>query len=342
LIGKWNPQHHYLRSTHVDRAYESGKAFARGAFPEDAIAAASHVEKFPEQQDHVLRFFKHCKSYTSEVRKNKRAFAEVDAYKHSIDGPIAQWLSAQLRFEVTTKEVMGVWSACVTDLIRELGTERWCSLLRPQDLEALSIVKDMKAHIKMGHGNELSYKIAKPLLRYIVDSMEEHVGSTAQHHPSRHSLKALFGHAETVSPLIALLGLFPEEKPRRWQTSRITPFATNVEFVVHRCQTGEVAAPSHRVLLRHHQQKVAIPGCTAMYCPLDDFKRIVDERLNGIDFEAMCAPRSLFSLGWWHTHTWLWEGILLLLFLFAAAGLTWALARYKNDAREQDVAMKLA
>lgn len=111
------------------------------------------------------------------------------------------------------------------------------------------------------------------------------------------SVKALFGHAETVLPLLCLLGLYQEHgaptdhyfgirshfflfggtglgyvfkqnaseslrQQRQFRTSQIGPFAANVVFSMYQCPTDKEkssrGAVTHRVLVRHNGEQVNI------------------------------------------------------------------------------------
>eukprot|EP00727_Mastigamoeba_balamuthi_P013941 m51a1_g917 putative histidine acid phosphatase superfamily protein (101) ;mRNA; r:150745-151047 len=97
-------------------------------------------------------------------------------------------------------------------------------------------------------------------------------------------------------PLLALLGLYRDEVPltasmtqaqmeaRQWRTSRISPMATNVLFVL---ATSKDSEPLVQVLHNESPVVLAQGGCAEVWCPLAQIKMGYAEAL-ATDFEALC------------------------------------------------------
>lgn len=99
---------------------------------------------------------------------------------------------------------------------------------------------------------------AKPLLRNIVETAERVIDGEEQ---LAASLR--FGHDVNVIPLVALLGVkdasarvwTPEEAAEKWQIHRVSPMATNVQFIFFRNpKTGDV-----RVRVLHNERDADLP-----------------------------------------------------------------------------------
>merc|ERR1711879_470758 len=88
--------------------------------------------------------------------------------------------------------------------------------------------------------------------------------------------KFRFAHAETIMPLVSILGLYKDSTPlmadwteeqqenRQWKTSIISPFAANVQFILYEC-SGDFMV---KVLVNEVEQ--VLPGCTDIYCGFEE------------------------------------------------------------------------
>ena len=361
LMGEFSTHRHHLQSSDTNRTIESAMAFVKGAFsPESWSLATSHIWKHPTDHDEIIRFFDSCPRYRDEVKENKGAFAQVRTFKKKELAPVAAWLSKQLRFEVTTKDALGVWAGCNLDAIEGKGDKRWCSLLRPADKEVLVHMKDMKHYYKLGYGHQLSYQVASPLLRRIISWLAEHVEENGE--SAQLTLRALFGHAETVVPLLCLLGLYQDPKlgqfeadagpqlraQKNFQTSLISPFGANIVFGLYQCPPDgpDKAAGRHssyRVVVKHNEHQVHLPGCSHMFCPFWEMRALSERALKGIgDFESFCASQSTVLTLWAVGLALAREMTLYGVCLIASTSATWQLAVHKAAARELGDALKLA
>lgn len=156
----------------------------------------------------------------------------------------------------------------------------------------IELTYDIREYMLKSYGNKLNYQISCPLLNNFVDNMDKVI--SGQNKAERASF--LFGHAETMLPFTALLGLFKLPKPlsykcyprntRKWKSARVACFASNISMLLYKCNDTKVP---YRVKLLHNEQEMRIPECEDMYCPYDKFKRLYDEYLGGnCDFEQMC------------------------------------------------------
>jgi multiple inositol-polyphosphate phosphatase/2,3-bisphosphoglycerate 3-phosphatase len=111
-----------------------------------------------------------------------------------------------------------------------------------------------------------------------------------------------FGHAETLLPLQALLGLHKDEPKlragnqaihmdRKFKTSKISPFSSNIMFVLFKCdavtETGE-PMDKYMVQMLHNEMPMIIPGCKEEFCSFATFKSHYQHILDTCDFEDIC------------------------------------------------------
>lgn len=111
-----------------------------------------------------------------------------------------------------------------------------------------------------------------------------------------------FGHAETLLPLLALLGLFKDDvdlyagnqhvhADRKFRTSVISPFSANVFFVLHRCDEHtekDLPLSKHMVQVTVNEVPVKIPGWEDEFCSYETFRKCYKEILDSCDFERIC------------------------------------------------------
>ena len=112
---------------------------------------------------------------------------------------------------------------------------------------------------------------AKPLLRNIVETAERVVAGE-----ENLSASLRFGHDVNVIPLVALLGVkeasgrvwTAEEAAGVWQIHRVSPMATNVQFIFFRNpETGDV-----RVRVLHNERDAELPIGGGPYYPWETLR----------------------------------------------------------------------
>ncbi|CAK9016895.1 3-BPG phosphatase) (Band 17) (Histidine phosphatase of the endoplasmic reticulum 1) (HiPER1), partial [Durusdinium trenchii] len=284
-----------FRSSQVTRALQSAAAFARGIFPNASVAIVSETKAL----DTLLRFHKACPRYARQVKKNETlaasgpvAAARREFYPR-VFASILQTVrakglhdAAELLEEIQKgggvgdgdgtdemeKVVANVWDICMMEHA-SLNRESWfCALLSPADMDLLEFLDDVASYWIKGYGFPINYEMSCLLFRDMVDTSRRalhEVVAGSDEHVGRSKASLRFGHAETVIPLLARLGLFkPEAEPkledqrRRWHTGTLVPFAANVAMVVSLCDSEERLESSPRkaaVQIFHNEHPVRLP-----------------------------------------------------------------------------------
>eukprot|EP00727_Mastigamoeba_balamuthi_P001718 m51a1_g11543 putative adenylate guanylate cyclase (1104) ;mRNA; f:2957-7348 len=256
----------------VPRTAQTAAAFTMGAVgnaekwlqrPWVAVSESKDV-------DRELRFFDACDNYLTGVDKNKSAAIESVKYESSVVPGIAKKIEQRtgLPAEAVVAEdmVARMWDTCSLEQT-VLGKSRWCSLFDAEDAQHLEFVGDIDKYYTSGYGIPVSYRIAAPLVQSIFKYIDNVVAG-AKKTPRA---KLMFAHAETLLPLKAILGLHKDVEPlaaswneakrgaRQWRTSEISTMATNMAFVVSKCQAGD-----HHIQLVESETPVDFPrvsGC---------------------------------------------------------------------------------
>ena len=135
--------------------------------------------------------------------------------------------------------------------------------------------QDLENWYKHGYGDPSNRMVACPVLEKIVDAFEAVIAGQP-------SIKGTFyfSHSSAVMPLITSLGLFKdnftltadsfgsqEANRRKYFSSKVTPFAGNLGFVLQRCQEGD----DHQVVMFHNELLMPLPLCPG-HCSWSQFK----------------------------------------------------------------------
>ena len=119
-----------------------------------------------------------------------------------------------------------------------------------------------------------------------------------------------FGHAETLGPLYAILGLFNDSLPiradnreqqeeRLFRISKIMPFSANLVFVMYECvpeefkDHEEVETADYYLQLFVNEKPHLIPGCKEMHCPYNQVRERYSHYIDRCDIKQMCKKSPL-------------------------------------------------
>eukprot|EP00727_Mastigamoeba_balamuthi_P007501 m51a1_g3371 hypothetical protein (417) ;mRNA; f:460301-461722 len=283
----------------VPRTAQTAAAFTMGAVgnalewllrPWVAVSESKTVDK-------ELRFFNACHNYLTSVDKNKSATIESATYERAVVPGIARKIERLTGLPADALVAQGMvkkmWDTyCFEQTV--LGRDRWCSVFDKEDARHMEFVEDLDKYYTSGYGIPVSYKIAAPLVQNIFKYVDDVVAETA----GTPKAKLMFAHAETMLPLKALLGMHKDAQPltaswteeqrnaRHWRTSTISTMATNLAFVVAKCESGV-----HQVQLIESETLVNFPGvlgCEDNWCPIPAVRASYADVLQS-NFKHMCS-----------------------------------------------------
>lgn len=284
--------HTHIKKT---RTGQSGASFCDGMTGKTIPVALSTESK---GMDRKLRFFDDCARYTKEIKKNPTTLAESEAYFALHKNEISQRISNVTGIpavNLTTEILEGMWSACQSEVSVFDNAENWCSIFNSRDAEIFEYAYDLSAYYTKGYGHDINYLIASPLLSDIVSAIDMialiNTPNGGDIIVPRAQLR--FGHAETVMPLLAILGLYKDNEKltskwndadiikRKWRTSNISSLATNVAFVLYMCNDNNATLDKRPyVEVLHDENIVYLPKCgNRRLCPLQLFKNIYNNEL---------------------------------------------------------------
>lgn len=179
-------------------------------------------------------------------------------------------------------QVLTIYEMCQFDHALVKDNTKFCSLLSEDSIALLDYNKDLTAYYKKGYGVALSYEMGCPLLKEIFSNLD-HAAKANSSLPDMEAneetpaMSFRFAHAETIYPILALLGLYRDSEPltadwtpeqiktRQWRSGKMVPFTANLGFELYKCKAGPV------VSLLHNEQSMPWPaqsGCEGYYCQL--------------------------------------------------------------------------
>eukprot|EP00123_Amoebidium_parasiticum_P011842 comp20932_c0_seq1/m.27957 comp20932_c0_seq1/g.27957 ORF comp20932_c0_seq1/g.27957 comp20932_c0_seq1/m.27957 type:complete len:500 (-) comp20932_c0_seq1:33-1532(-) len=297
-----------FQETQVSRTSQSGSAFTYGLFEGTGTVGPSKFQPVSIWSDSLsvdrkLRFYDLCPAYlllhsgsaSGDIEKGKKQLQALADFKDSeLVASLRQNISNALGFGtnyvINTKELHGVYRACNYDTVHDRKTSPWCELIGEQGLRIMEYHDDLKQWWKKGYGHDTNYKMACTLLSDMFSRIDAKFAGTSE---LRSFIR--FGHAETIMPLVTLLGLFKDDfvfeantpyetfSKRNWRSSYISPFSANVWFAFYKCDEGE---PLVRLLI--NEKEYTIPGCTNVYCPLSQVRKILHASNAECNFDELC------------------------------------------------------
>uniref|UniRef100_A0ACD5X5T2 Uncharacterized protein n=1 Tax=Avena sativa TaxID=4498 RepID=A0ACD5X5T2_AVESA len=310
---EYHPEVYSIRATQVPRASASAVAFGLGLLSGKGKLGAGKNRAFSvlsesRASDICLRFFDSCQTY-KDYRKRKEP--DVDKQKEPILEHVTSSLVNRYRLNFTKQDVSSLWFLCKQQASLLNITNQACQLFNEAEVYLLEWTDDLEGFVLKGYGESINYKMGLPLLKDVVQSMEQAIIAKQENYPAGTYEKARlrFAHAETLVPFSCLLGLFLEgsdfekiqrEEPldlppvppqkRNWMGGLVAPFASNNMLVLYQCPgKAEGQNSSYFVQVLHNEAPVSMPGCgNKDFCPFEEFKeKIVQPHLKH-DYDMLC------------------------------------------------------
>lgn len=295
LLSEENLRRISLRSSSKHRCERSVEAFQEGLWRSSDVPYAHQVD------DELLRFFERCRGYVEGVEKNRTALVEVEKFKHGEEMEGVRRRTAErlgLHHHLLTPDLVeAAFFLCSYELSIKSLHSPWCFLFDEDDAKVLEYKSDLKQYWKRSHGHVISSLSSCPLFHHVFRTLDKAGRPRRSTEAPPEPASILVGHAETLLPLLSLLGLYKDETPptannyhtqhgRSFRTSLIVPYAANLLFVLYDCQRGP------RLQLLVNESPVRFPGLEAEDAPLyRDVRATYRHLLDGCDFHRECEGR---------------------------------------------------
>ncbi|CAH8581819.1 unnamed protein product [Schistosoma mattheei] len=262
--------------------------------------------------NYLLRFFADCKNYIENIEKNKSAIQEYYQFLNS-NYIINSYENFIKRFNLkrenyTFDDLKIIFLACAYEVAAMDDYDDlspWCSLLTPYDYPVWEYLADLKHYWRKSYGYELNYEQSCPLLGEIIQQIYNvainfQKNNYSQNNPTLHRGSFWFGHAETILPIVAALGIFNNSighstlhkltadsfderlrmiydtdvpSPTMFRTSYIAPFAGNVAFLLYYCpdlEDSDNDLDKFRVKVLINEKTIAWPLASSIQPPTLD------------------------------------------------------------------------
>lgn len=308
----YHPDIYRLKATQVPRAAASAVAFGMGLFSGKGTLGPGKHRAFAvtsDASDILLRFFDSCANYKDIRKKQEPA---VDKLKEPILDEITGAIANRYKLNFTRQDTASLWFLCKEEASLLDITNQACALFNPNEVALLEWTDDLEVFMLKGYGKALNYRMGVPLLKDVIQSMEEAIQANEEKHPpgSYEKARLQFAHAETVVPFSCLLGLFLEgsefeqiqrEQPlphpsrpphnRNWRGSIVAPFGGNNMLVLYSCPAN--LSSKYYVQVLHNEHPTSMPGCGgADSCPFEVFKEKIAAPHLKHDYNALCNVKA--------------------------------------------------
>ncbi|KAM7370285.1 hypothetical protein PAMP_009846 [Pampus punctatissimus] len=261
-------------SSSKHRCVSSVEAFQEGLQQHWGGRKVQYSHKLDDQ---LMRFFEHCRGYVEGVENNRTALAEVEKFKQGeemegVKRRMAERLGLPYH-RLTPDLVEAAFFLCSYELSIKSLHSPWCFLFDESDAKVLEYKSDLKQYWKRSHGHVINSLSSCPLFHYVFRTLDKAGRPRRSSEASPEPASILMGHAETLLPLLSLLGLYKDKTPptadnyntqhgRSFRTSEIVPYAANLLFVLYDCQRGP------RLQLLINESPVQFPGLETEDTPL--------------------------------------------------------------------------
>ncbi|XP_038591598.1 multiple inositol polyphosphate phosphatase 1-like [Micropterus salmoides] len=299
LLSEENLRRISFRSSSKHRCVSSVEAFQEGL---QELGGGSEPQYRHQLDDELMRFFERCRGYVEGVERNRTALQEVEKFKHGEEmDAVRRKMADRLglpHHRLTPDLVEAAFFLCSYELAIKSLHSPWCFLFDESDAKVLEYKSDLKQYWKRSHGHVISGLSSCPLFHHVFRTLDKAGRPRRSTDAAPEPASILVGHAETLLPLLSLLGLYKDQTPptasnyrtqhgRTFRTSLIVPYAANLLFVLYDCQRGP------RLQLLVNESPVRFPGLEGEDAPLyRDVRATYRHLLDGCDFHRECEGRA--------------------------------------------------
>ncbi|XP_069812379.1 multiple inositol polyphosphate phosphatase 1-like [Dendropsophus ebraccatus] len=293
------------------RCVDSTKAFINGlahTYLRLPLPTEEELEndscRAPVVNDTLMRFFDHCEKFVAQVEENDTATREVDKFK---EGPemkrVLQKISNLLSIpedKLNADLIQVAFFTCSFELaINNIVNSPWCRLFDEEDAKVLEYLNDLKQYWKRGYGFDINSRSSCNLFQHIFQHLDNAVSESKSSQQISNPVVMQFGHAETLLPLLALMGLFKDEKPltadnfsthlnQKFRSGRIVPYASNLVFVLYHCELAESPKEEYQVQMLLNENLLPFPHSQESVCLFEDLKKQYNHLIESCHVREEC------------------------------------------------------
>ncbi|XP_061491361.1 multiple inositol polyphosphate phosphatase 1 [Rhineura floridana] len=266
-----------------------------------------------EINDKLMRFFDLCEKFVKCIEDNNTAMHEVDAFKEGpemrkIVGNIANTLCLPVN-DLNADLVQVAFFTCSFGLAVKGITSPWCSLFSKEDAKALEYLNDLKQYWKRAYGYDINSRSSCILFQDIFKHLDQAVTESKSSKPISSPVILQFGHAETLQPLLALMGYFKDKEPlkahnyhrqmhRKFRSGCIVPYASNLLFVLYHCDQATSPEEEYKIQILLNENLLQFPHSGETVSLYTNLKNHYKDLLENCHFSEVCdLPSNTAEVG---------------------------------------------
>ncbi|CAN9499729.1 unnamed protein product [Ophioblennius macclurei] len=260
------------------------------------------VEFDHEVNDTLMRFFAECPRLKQDVDNSPSAVQEVMKFKEGAEmKKVQQKIAGHLGVRnslITYNVAEAAFHLCAYEFAIKEANSPWCQLFDEEDAKVMEYASDLREFWKRGYGHDINSKASCGLLHHVFNQLDQAATRNRQTQTlTGPAATVQVGHADTLLPLLTLLGFFKDTTPltsvnyakhshRSFRTSHMMPYAANLVFVLYDCGINE---PKLQLLL--NEKPVTFPGLTHLQASMPRYQDVKDHYmglLQDCDFKTEC------------------------------------------------------
>ncbi|XP_055845413.1 multiple inositol polyphosphate phosphatase 1-like isoform X1 [Episyrphus balteatus] len=272
MLKEYDSEHFVFHHTQTQRTEESFKAFAEGLFGPNVYQNIKR-DIVPQINDTLLYAYSGCPIWT-ENDWNAYYSKDTEYYKfresETVKKTIAH-ISRRLGFETPLDfdYIEFMWDICRLEQAWYVNrTSIWCGAFTPAQLVVLEYLDDLVVYQTSGYGHEINSRVSCNLAKDMLKKLDNDDDPDAV---------AYFAHSTTIETLITALGINKDTVPlkannfasmtdRKWKTSIIDPFASNLVAVKFECSSKDSNKDNEKAMFFLNQKRVEFDWCSQGLC----------------------------------------------------------------------------
>ncbi|CAH2086293.1 unnamed protein product [Euphydryas editha] len=280
---KYNNKHFKFKYTATQRAQQSARYFTLGLF--DKNNSQNVIYEPALKVDTTLRFYKHCDKWQKQVKKNPNTYKEQILYGNSHEMNMTL-LSVSKKFGLdrvlSLDTVVLIYKICGYETSwHKYFSSPWCLGFDDFSIKTLEYYHDLKHYWLDGYGHDLTYHQACMILKNMFEIMSKDSPTATFLFAHSGTLLKLLTHLHLYKPDSHLRGDIKDEQ-RVWRASDIDCFASNLAFVLFKCNDEE------KLLTLHQERIIKLPMCNEELCSFEHLKDYFKNSIHNCDHSDMC------------------------------------------------------
>uniref|UniRef100_A0A3Q3QYC7 Multiple inositol polyphosphate phosphatase 1 n=1 Tax=Monopterus albus TaxID=43700 RepID=A0A3Q3QYC7_MONAL len=169
-----------------------------------------------EVNDALMRFFDKCARFVQEVDNNPSALVEINNFK---TGPemrrVQKKIADRLRvpYSYITEDIAeAAFYLCAYEFAIKAVNSPWCQLFDEDDAKVMEYASDLREFWKRGYGYDINSKSSCILFHDVFRRLDKAASENKSGQQVTEAVTVQVGHADTLLPLLTLLGFFNDSQ----------------------------------------------------------------------------------------------------------------------------------